>query len=1099
MLNILKQLKLNQYIELFENEGINNIDTFNDYEDEDLLELGLKKPHIKRLRRYFEEDNLLWYQTLSDDFNIWNVKLINMDISILSHEYRRIKDLLSQGQSFGVLLQIKDFLEILLKLPVLIVLNEKFDIQCSSNEIRIFILSSLDKPLSLGHWHELATYIKKNNLIEDNNLKIFINNIIKLYNKNNIIKWRNDEIGHGALSLEDDKEFQNDIINKIKLIKKFIDDNIDILENINIDIENLTISYKNSSCSIYPFFNITENKIYFFDSYLSRKQKTHQLNYCYGKKRVSTIEVFDNFITINKIEERDKKLSNYEINDVRLAEDENRLDRLELSDDFIKPIYLIQWLKKIIDTSAKGKILLQMQRGTGKSLFSKALDQLALNKINLNDDILIRAYYINDIYRNRLRDFSSEISHFILNKEIQSNILVDKFKGNLPIITTDSTKEDLASMLNWYKQKYDVAKLLLIIDGVDEIPQSNNKSIFDILPTNEQLDDGIFILITSRTNDEIVEYTRNNIKALNYIVKKEVLKKSDENQSILKSYINKYKLAKDDIQITQLINKADYRILYLNILKEIIISSNIDINNIPQSEDIIDYYLENIKNKYGDKYYSNIFRILIILASQLEELTIKEIGLLNSDAILNLKLIANIFDLRGFIKKTRGINGNKFSINHISLTKYLINKYKKEIINYLYEIYDNIESFNPEDEADIYKIAYLKVYEKIYDISLAKELKSDKVLLFVNGIKNNNINRKIKIVILLIDLLEAKGDILNMINSLKQIEIQLLEVTIIEKIQDNNFINFIIDNIDNIINNYEESQYNVIKILYMNFYKYNNKDIAFRLQNIVLNKHQKFEDILNYISMCKGDSKWKEAQYIIDKYINNNDFNELQIAQFYYIIGRIYVDDINNFKKSKEYLKKSISIYDKYNQYIKSNIVKNTLSMYYFSNGEFNKAIDMLLPIYNEIIEDDKIVYEQNAIESIYNNIYAYYLVNNNQIKNQITFFNKEIELYYLNTKAIFLILNNKIDKAKDILYNALEISITFNKNYAKASIMYNLAILTDDNKMLQKTKNLIDKNSYSIGEYIINNSDLQGHVFNTFTINNKHYWICIKNIDLLI
>jgi len=1109
MINILKYLKLEQHIEVFNDEGIETVDDFNDYEDEDLIDIGLKKPHIKRLRRYFEENSSSknkeveikqeWHQALYNNADIWNDELLNLNIPIISHEYKRVQALLSQGQYFGVLLQIKDFLEVLLKLPVLIILNEKFNTQCESNEIKAFILSSLEKPLSLGHWHELATLIKKNDLIEDENFKKLINNIVKLYNRNNIIKWRNDEIGHGALSLDDDKEFQDDISNKLNLIKKFLDDNIDILKEIKIDKKNSTISYRNDKFSSYPFFHINDDKIYFFDSYLSRKQKTHQLNYCYGKKVVSTIDDFSSFITQNEANKRDDKLSNSNITDVRLAEDENKLDNLESDNDFIKPEYLINWLKDTMDSDKKGKLLLQMQRGTGKSLFCKALDQLSLNKIRLDNDMLIRAYYINDMYRNSLSNFSSEISHFILNKDIQSNTLVDKFKGNLPTLTNDSTKEDFAYMLSWYKKHYNVEKLLLIIDAVDEIPQGKEKSIFDILPDNEQLEDGIFILITSRINDEIIEYTQNNIEVLDYISDKSVSKESDENLSILKSYITKYKLAKNDTQIEQLISKSDYRILYLNMLKEIILSSNIDIDNIPEQEAIIDYYLKNIKNKYGEKYYSNIFKILIILASQLEELTIKEISLLNNDAMLNLKLIANMFDLRGFIKKTRDTNGNKFSLSHISLVKYLNDKYQNEIINYLYEIYSNISSFNPEDEADIYKMAYLQRYEAIYGIDLSKDLDNSIVLSFLKNILSNDFTRKVKIGILLIELLQNEKDINNMIDSLKQIDIKVLEATIIEKIQDDNFVNFIVNNIDEIVKNYDETQYNVIKVLYMNFYKYNDRDIAFKLQKIVVDKHQRFEDILNYISMCKGNSKWEEAQNTINRYIDDNNFNDLQLAQFYYIIGRMYVDMIDKFQESKTYLEKSIAIYDNNNEHIKLNIVKNTLSMYYFSNGEYDKAIEILTPIYNEVIEDNGIIYEQNAIEAICNNIYGYNLVKNIEIKNNMQFLNKEIELYYLNTKAIFLVQNNQIENAINSLNQALEIATVFNKNYAKSAILYNLTILSNDGNILKEAQQIINNNGYSMGQYIIENKDSKEHILNTFTIDSKHYWICVKNIDLLV
>lgn len=759
MIELLIELKLDQYIETFEDEGIDDVKTFNDYEDEDLLELGLKKPHIKRLRRYFEESSEVkevsvesndpWFLKIANDTTIWNLQLLESDIPIISHEYLRIKALMQEGQYFGVLLQIKDFFEILLKVPILIVLNDKFNSTDYSEAERNFILATLEKPLSLGHWHELASFIKKHTLHNSSVISSLVNNIFKLYNKNNIIKWRNDEIGHGALSLDDDQEFQDDIKAKLLILKKFLDDNFDLISTINFDTESKIVSYGESQCSFIPFFKEVDKKIYFFDSYLSRKQKVHQLNYCFGKKLISEIPDFDNFISSYEMTKREEQLSTCDIEEVRLAEEEKQLDILESSTEFLKPNYLVDWMKSCLSNYDKGKFLLQMQRGTGKSLFCKALDQLALNEIELHDDILVRSFYINDVYRNSLGDFASEISFFILNKKLESKNIVDVFKGNIPNISIDSNSKDFSNLLSWYKNRYDVEKLLLIIDGIDEITQSDDKTIFDILPELEDLNEGIYILVTSRIDEEITKFSQDNLKNTNFQDNLAIKKDSLENIEILKNYINKYKMATCESQIEDLISKSDYRLLYLNMLKEIILSTNVNFEDIPSNEQIIDFYLQEVKKKYGDKYFQTIFNILIILASQLEELTIQEIASLNNDSKVNLKLIANLFDLRGFIKKTRSESGNKFSLNHITITQYINEKYQNEIIEYLKNSYQNIHGFSNHDAADIYKMAYLQLYENTYNISLSNNIESKQVLDFLITINNCEKHKEVKIALFL--------------------------------------------------------------------------------------------------------------------------------------------------------------------------------------------------------------------------------------------------------------------------------------------------------------------------------------------------------------
>ena len=1041
-----------------------------------------------------------WFKLLAENDDIWNHDVLQSNIPIITHEYKRIKDLLDSGQYFGALLQIKDFFEVLLKLPVLILLNEKFNLQQNTEAEINFIVLTLEKPLSLGHWHELATFIKKYTLNGDSSFSSLSNNTIKLYNKNNIIKWRNEEIGHGALSLDDDQEFQDDIKTKLSILEKFLDANIESISSIKFDIDNATVSYGQNTFSINPFFNLVENKIYFFDSYLSRKQKVHQLNYCFGKKIVSETPDFENFISQYEIDKRDKKLSSCSIEDVRLAEEEKQLDLLEESTEFIKPVHLMNWLKNSIEVFPKGKFLLQMQRGTGKSLFCKAIDQLALNKIELNDDILVRAFYINDVFRNSLSDFTSELSYFILNKKLESKNFIDVFKGNLPNLNIDSTKSDFAYLLNWYKQKYDVEQLLLIIDGVDEIPQIEDKTIFDILPDQYELDDGIYLLITSRTDNEITGFTREQLNKLNFENVKVIEKKSPENEDVLKTYIKKFKLTTDEKQTDSLIDKADFRLLYLNMLKEIILSCDITIDDIPESEKIIEFYIQEVKKKYGEKYFQSIFDILLILASQLEEMTINEIAYLNNDASVNLKLLANMFDLRGFVKKTRSIKGNLFSLNHISLTKYFNISYKKELKNLIMNLYSNVHNMYNKDEADIYKMAYLEQYEKIYEIDLSSNLNSDIVLSFILGIKNINNERVKNISLLLVNLLLKEGNIYKMVDYLAQLEEKVLHSTIEAKMQDKDFIQFIIDNIDNLLEQFDSSKYDLFKTIYINFYKYDNREIAFKVINFLMTKNESFEDILNYISMCKGDSKWEKATAIINQYLHKNTFEKLQLAQFYYIIGRMYVDDLENFHKSKGYLEQSIDIYEQNKQHINANVVANTLSMYYFSNGDFEIAFNLLYPIYKEVMDDNGIIYDQNAIESIYNNMCVYSMIVEKSITSeQITFLNKEVELYYKNTLAIAAVNNGEIDKAKNIMIEAIEISTILNKNYAEAALLYNYGIYFNDNNKLTEAKRIIKSKGYTMGEYIINNKKSSRHVLNTFKIENKHFWLCVKNVDLLV
>jgi hypothetical protein len=45
----------------------------------------------------------------------------------------------------------------------------------------------------------------------------------------------------------------------------------------------------------------------------------------------------------------------------------------------------------------------------------------------------------------------------------------------------------------------------------------------------------------------------------------------------------------------------------------------------------------------------------------------------------------------------------------------------------------------------------------------------------------------------------------------------------------------------------------------------------------------------------------------------------------------------------------------------------------------------------------------------------------------------------------------------------------------------------------------LSSENNFTIGKYIIENYKSKAHIINTYTYDRQHFWICLKNIDMLL
>ena len=163
---------------------------------------------------------------------------------LLAHEYHVLYTFIINKNYYGALLEYKDVVEILLKFPTLIAINhfwrkrnDEYDLSEKSDEKAIMMLLSKRGGLSLGDWEAICQKFidlhkkarKESNTTQSDSdiytyLTPLLEAVFKLYKqgqneRKNVVTWRNEVIGHGALqsNLETDsvliKEFNERIIN----------------------------------------------------------------------------------------------------------------------------------------------------------------------------------------------------------------------------------------------------------------------------------------------------------------------------------------------------------------------------------------------------------------------------------------------------------------------------------------------------------------------------------------------------------------------------------------------------------------------------------------------------------------------------------------------------------------------------------------------------------------------------------------------------------------------------------------------------------------------------------------------------------------------
>jgi energy-coupling factor transporter ATP-binding protein EcfA2 len=188
-------------------------------------------------------------------------------------------------------------------------------------------------------------------------------------------------------------------------------------------------------------------------------------------------------------------------------------------DAFTAPEHIIEYIKKDFLRKEKGVLFLQMERGMGKTTLARALDQLAMNKIKLDDgqkNIAVRAYYIDNMFSYRINHFLSESCNHILTNmgdlaESPGDRIVLSSIALSPVTAgSEDMGEDFAQFLNallekGYKEHTTAEKLVFIIDGMDEIRFVEGEkqiSIFDCIPDPRQLADGVYIILAGRHGGE---------------------------------------------------------------------------------------------------------------------------------------------------------------------------------------------------------------------------------------------------------------------------------------------------------------------------------------------------------------------------------------------------------------------------------------------------------------------------------------------------------------------------------------------------------------------------------------------------------------------
>ena len=188
---------------------------------------------------FMENDNrnkMDWLKILANDESLWEKRAYAEMPAVIAHEYKRLHDLAEEGNVYGVMLQIKDVYEIVLKYPCVLGLCifEHTNVPAGVESFDALMAEILNKLLSLGDWRDkIIKALKKFKDYLPAQLIAILEITYQLSHDQfvgrgadggkgiDVVNWRNDVIGHGALRLVEDEALKREIRSMLEKLKQY--------------------------------------------------------------------------------------------------------------------------------------------------------------------------------------------------------------------------------------------------------------------------------------------------------------------------------------------------------------------------------------------------------------------------------------------------------------------------------------------------------------------------------------------------------------------------------------------------------------------------------------------------------------------------------------------------------------------------------------------------------------------------------------------------------------------------------------------------------------------------------------------------------------
>jgi tetratricopeptide (TPR) repeat protein len=475
----------------------------------------------------------------------------------LAHEAWRLKAILEEGQIIGAIWQLKDLAEVLLKFPAVIMARDLLEHSADEavkSEIRSFFFSS---PLSMGHWLRLAGDLLAKAVLAEHPERLMAAGLAGIFRQTSgkhkanrtyhlireIIQWRNEELGHGALRLNVG-EFQPELESFVTRLNAVFQEHEDqgLWSGLTLRINepepavlhgaasirarhenavpgphitedaDVALAGRDRTLVLAPFLTVKRCRVcrkmdlFFFDS--KKADHFYFLDYLAGH-RMARPGHLENRLTDQA---RDIKTVREDMDETETMGRVTRrtVDALlvekSLEADYLSPVFLRARLRSFVESRNRGIFWLRAPAHCGKSVFVNGLlPALRVESGALTEGLKTAAFFIKREYRYHPAQFKEQLRESITGKDCLNLVAGSHELPELDLRTDDPGRafaDWIGELLKWRPED----TLLVCIDGLDELAPTDDTSILAFIPSPDQLPERLFILLTSRSQDECPDW-----------------------------------------------------------------------------------------------------------------------------------------------------------------------------------------------------------------------------------------------------------------------------------------------------------------------------------------------------------------------------------------------------------------------------------------------------------------------------------------------------------------------------------------------------------------------------------------------------------------